>query len=173
MAGSRDWERELSRIDKLIDRLPEEEEDGSAPVDPRSMPPAAVPGAGAAPAPRPAGAGGAVSVESGPIARPSRWAVAGTWALSLVAGVAAVGVTLWPFGSRCGVELTLYMIALAGTAGVGLWTAVRSWKARAAWPHVIGIAVLVWTLGLGAWEVLPRVGAALPSLDRPAIWSCG
>lgn len=171
MAGNRDWEKELSKIDRMIERLPDEEDPAPAPVDrhPQAESPAARGGVPSAPV----GAGVPVAAQPAAPAAPSRWAIAGTWALSLVALVAGIGVTIWPFGSRCGVELALYGIALAGTAALGVWTAIRSWRARAARPHVIGIAVLVWTLALGAWEVLPRVGAALPSVERPAIWSCG
>lgn len=172
MAGNRDWEKELSKIDGMIQRLPEvEDEPAPAPLSQR--PAAAAPEGRARTPSLPAGPGVPAGAQPLAPALPSRWAIAGTWALSLIALAGAAAVTVWPFGSRCGVELALYGVALVGTAGVGLWTAVRSWKARTARPHIIGIAVLVWALALGAREVLPRVGAALPSVERPAIWSCG
>lgn len=168
--SDRDWNKELAKIDRLIDAEPV--------ADPR----APVPGAGIAPGPAaPSARGmtlppgradsvGGVSTPTG--VRPTRWARAGLASLALAGAAAVVGTVIWPFGWRCGTELALYLGAVAGTGLLGLATAAAAWRHRAGRTHVLGLAVLGWALALVAWQVLPRVGHALPTPDRPAVWSC-
>ncbi len=168
--SDRDWNKELAKIDRLIDEEPVA--DARAPT----------PGAGGAPgsatpSPRgmmvPPGRGEAVGgVPPATGVRPSRWARAGLATLALAGVVAVVGTVIWPFGWRCGTELALYLGAVGGTGLFGLATAVAAWRHRAGRTHVLGLFVLGWALALVAWQVLPRVGHALPTPDRPAIWSC-
>lgn len=161
--ADRDWNRELAKIDKLIDEAPV---DDPRPVAGAPAPVPRAPNMGAPPV-RGEPAAGA------PVARPpSRWARAGLATLTLAAVATAVGTVIWPFGWRCGPELALYLGAVAGTGLLGLATAVAAWRHRAARTHVVGLVVLLWSLALVAWQVLPRTGYALPTPDRPAVWSC-
>jgi hypothetical protein len=78
----------------------------------------------------------------------------------------------WPYPSRCGVQLGYYL-ALVGVLGLtGLWTSVAAWRHRAAFVHLLGLTALVAAAVLGAREVLPKVGYAVPSPAHPAAWSC-
>jgi len=178
MADNRNWEKELAKIDELIEKAPDEPAEApSAPArSPTSVrqPGPAMP-QGRLPAGVPAGVpAGREGVPAGAsTAAPSRWARAGVWMLATIATAAAVALPFWPFGSRCGAELLVYMAAVGGTGLLGLATSVRSWRVRAPRAHVVGLLVLVWSLALASWQVLPRVGAALPTPDRPSVWSCG
>lgn len=175
MADDRNWERELEKIDKLMSKLPPEEEEtpaaqrGRAPASPPSKVEQATPGRLPADVAAPAAAAPATATP----AAPSRWARAGVWLLASVATAAAVALPFWPFGSRCGAELLVYLGAVGGAGILGIWTSIRAWRVRAPRAHVIGLLVLLWSLALASWQVLPRVGAALPTPERPAIWSCG
>lgn len=178
MADDKNWDRELAKIDELIGKMPEEPErpERGAPAAPsaRPLPPSAA-SAGGTPtvAGRAPGLPGqAAPAAAGAPALPSRWARLGVWTLALGSAAAAVALPFWPFGSRCGAELIVYLGAVAGTGLLGLWTATRAWRLRSPRPHAVGILVLIWALALGAWQVLPRVGAALPTPERPAIWAC-
>lgn len=166
MANDRNWDRELAKIDELIDRMPAKEEPPRTPEG-RALPPSGGPASppvirSDGPGPAPAAAATA----------PSRWARAGVWALATLAAAAAVALPFWPFGHRCGAELTVYLGAVAGTGVLGLATAVRAWRVRSGRAHIVGLLTLLSALALGTWEVLPRVGAALPTMERPAIWAC-
>jgi hypothetical protein len=176
MADDRNWDRELAKIDKLIGKLPEHTDEvpaaRSAPQAParpvtepvgRPGPDLGAPTSGSTPAP---------AAGAGPVA-PSRWARAGVWLLASVGVAASAALPFWPFGSRCGAELLVYLAAVAGTGILGLWTSIRSWKVSSPRAHVVGLLVLLWAISLAAWQVMPRVGVALPTADRPAVWGCG
>lgn len=176
MADDRNWDRELAKIDKLIGKLPEHTDEVPAARSAPQLPsrpveePVSRPGPDLGvqhPGSRPVVAGGSGSVA------PSRWVRAGVWLLASVGVAAAVALPFWPFGSRCGAELVVYLAAVAGTGILGLWTSVRSWKVRSPRAHVVGLLVLLWAISLAAWQVMPRVGVALPTVDRPAVWACG
>jgi hypothetical protein len=140
---SRDWDKELADIDRVI------EEQGPTPGAPGT--PALPPGAGAAPPARvPAAAEPGVA----------RRSVAKTWFWVLLAVLLAAALPLWPYGKVCGLQLFFYLGAatlalLAGAAG-----AVSSWKTRRGLAHLISLVVLVWAGVMAAREVLPRVGYA-------------
>jgi hypothetical protein len=142
MTEPRNWDKELADIDRVIDKEP-------APAGtPARQPPSGSP---------PVGRG---FVATGSVAM--------TWFWAVLALLLAVALPLWPYGKECGLQLFFYLGAatlalLAGAAG-----AVSSWATRRGLPHVLSLAVVVWTGALGAREVLPRTGYAAQS----KAWLC-
>ena len=140
---------------------------GTAGARPRRR--AARPGAASAPAggaalgDRPARKGGKPARET------AGFGVYARLTLSVVLGVAIV---LWPYESRCGFGLAAYLAAVGVVAVSGGWSAVWTWRHRAARAHVLSLLILLWGLVLGAMEVLPRIGYAKADLQHPAGWVC-
>jgi hypothetical protein len=159
-----DWDKELAKIDKQLASISDEELM-------RSAQPAAPAKAGAAPRALPAGKpavnAGAMSMPSGPTGKP--WVA---WVKVLVAVGAAVGLMVWPWPARCGAPLIGFTAATGGVALLGLWSALGTWRHRLGLAHVASLLVAAWGLALGAREVLPRVGYAVPTPERGAQWSC-
>lgn len=143
----RDWDKELSDIDRVIEKQGRE---GPAPR----------PGA---PAPLPPG-------PSGPAAPPARrrGGVALTWFWVLLALAMAVALPLWPYQRACGLQVVFFIGASAVTAIVGGLAAVSSWVNRRGLAHVISLLVIGWALAVGASEILPRVGYARVA----ETWTC-
>lgn len=163
--NSRDWEKELAAIDRQIASVKDVTVDDGAPAPPAT--PARPP---SQPAPPTAHGGLGAGMPAVHHASPGRrWML---YVRLLVAVLLAVGIGFWPYGTRCGVELGGYLAAVGLVAVGGIWSAVWSWRHRAPRAHVLSLLVLLWALGLGAWQVLPRVGLAVPTMDRPAIWAC-
>ncbi len=157
----RDWDKELAKIDKQLASLPDEE----------LLPPApsgtGMPRGASAPAQR--------SVASAPAA--SSPAVSGkarawAWTKLTVALVAGVGIWLWPWPARCGMPLAGLMAAGGGVALLGLWSAMGTWRHRLGRAHVLSLLIVVSGVVLVAREVLPRVGYAHSTFDRPERWTC-
>lgn len=165
--SDRNWEAELAKIDKQLASISDEQLMAtSAPAAPaagakaggRLAAPSAAPKAIAAPA----ASGGALA--SG---RP--WV---TWVKVLLAVGAAAGLMWWPWPARCGVPLWGFTAATGGVAALGIWSAIGTWRHRLGWAHLASLGVIAWGAALGAREVLPRVGYAIASEQRPAQWSC-
>jgi hypothetical protein len=130
---TRDWDKELADIDKII----------------ASSPPVAPGGKAPAPAPR-----------GGPPAPVSKRDALGGWSRVLLGMIAAVGAGFWPYAHACGLGLWLYF-GVAGTVVVaGLWGMIASWRRRLGLAHVVALLVTVWGIGLVAAELLPRLGYA-------------
>ena len=139
---TRDWDKELADIDKLIASSPAVPPGSTvpAPPGPRAGPPAAV---------------------------PKREALGG-WSRVLLGVAAAVGAAFWPYAHACGLGLWLYF-GVAGTVVIaGVWGMVVSWRRRLGLAHVVALLVTLWGIGLVAAEVLPRLGYAKDT----ATWSC-
>lgn len=153
---SRDWDKELARIDKQLQSLPDD-------------PPPARPAAGTrADVARPAAAAGAQPAAA---AGTGRKATAGVVLRLLLALAVAAGIVFWPYDARCGVGLAGYLAAVTGVALAGGWSAVWTWRHRTPRAHVLSIVVVAWGLALAAAEVLPRVGYAKADPAR-ALWVC-
>lgn len=168
--SDRDWDRELAAIDRRLGAVPD------PPVTPAQ--------AGATPAPP----GALVTPDTGqPVLPPATGRTIGTPAPSgrrswraqfallfrLVLGVAVVAALIyWPYSARCGVDLGYYLglVALLGLVGVA--TSTSAWRHRSSVVHILGLAMVAGAVTLGAREVLPKVGYAIPSLAHPAAWSC-
>lgn len=158
--SDRNWEQELAKIDKQLSSVSDEQllQQGA-------------PQRGAAP-PLPGAKPVAAAKASAPVA-PTRnvgsWVA---WVQLIVAIAAATGLWFWPWGTRCGLNAVGFTAATGAVTLLGLWSAIGSWKHRQGYAHILSFAVMIWGLVLGAREVLPRVGYALPSLERPAGWTC-
>ena len=169
--SDRNWDAELAKIDKQLssisdEQLVAEQRAGAAPPaaatrDKRAALASgpAVPAAGTAYSPT------IVKTKTG----------AGVWAGWLkvtIAVAAAVGLMFWPWPGRCGLPLIGFTAATGAVTLLGLWSAVGTWRHRLGLAHAASLIVVVWGLVLGAREVLPRVGYAIPTLDRGAGWNC-
>ncbi|HEX9565420.1 MAG TPA: hypothetical protein VF981_15675 [Gemmatimonadaceae bacterium] len=143
----KDWDKELAKIDKQLGSLPDEA------LLPAVKPAAAAPAA--VPATRPA-AGGMAGV----VAR-----------LALVTAL-GVGMLFWPYSARCGTGLLAYLAAVGVLIAGGGWTAIWTWRQRAARAHLVSLLLMLWGGTLAAMEVLPRLGYAIPTETHPAIWMC-
>ena len=159
-----DWDKELAKIDKQLASISDAELlKASAPA--------------AAPAAGPRGATKPLPSATRPAAHAAaHGAGAGTpWVAWVKVGVAvgaAAGLMVWPWPARCGAPLLGFTAATAGVALLGVWSAIGTWRHRLGLAHVAALLVTVWGLVLGAREVLPRTGYAIPTADRPAQWSC-
>jgi len=144
---SKDWERELAKIDKQLESVSDE----------------ALFPTKSAPTP-------AVRAENAEKQRKtSTLGVVLRLLLSVALGTAMV---FWPYATRCGAGLFYYLGAVGVLLAAGTWSAIWSWRHRSARAHVLSLLIILWGGVLGAREILPRVGYAIPSADRPAQWLC-
>lgn len=143
MSGNRDWDKELAKIDKQLESV------SDAQLFPEKK--------GAGPAQK-------AQVAETRAATPS-WPAIVRLVLSVALGV---GVLFWPYANRCGIGLAGYLFVVVAVAGSGIWSAVWTWRHRAARAHVLSILLIAWGLMLGAQEILPRVGYAQKALP----WNC-
>ena len=159
--ADRDWEKEMAKIDRQLASIPDD-----APAPARGLA-NAPPVRAAAPATSATGAAGVRATE-----RPPRFQTLGLVARLALALSLGVAVAFWPYVAQCGLGLAGYLGAVTMVVVSGVWTAVVSWRRRAAWAHVISLLLIMWGAALAALEVLPRVGYARASLDHPAVWTC-
>jgi len=129
---SRDWDRELAEVDKLLAKLP-----NADPTLGRGAP-ARVPQV------PPTGGGSGF----------------GTWVRVGLAVALGVGMTLWPYAHACGLQLAYYAGGIVMLVFAGVWGAVSSWQRRIATAHLLSLAALFWGLVLAATVVVPRAGYA-------------
>ncbi len=145
--SDRDWEAEMKKIDRQLEGMSDE---------------AMFPSKAAKSAPEKAQV---QAVQSGT----STLGVFLRLTLSVALGVAIV---FWPYSARCGLGLAAFLAAVATLIVAGGWSAVWTWRHRAARAHVLSLLLLLWGLVLAGLDVLPRVGYAKPSASHPALWSC-
>lgn len=96
----------------------------------------------------------------------------GVLARLALATALGVAIAFWPYAARCGAGLAAYLAAVATLIAAGGWSAIWTWRHRAAKGHTLSLLLLLWGLVLGAIEVLPRTGYAVPSANHPANWTC-
>jgi hypothetical protein len=101
--------------------------------------------------------------------RTSTFAALARLALAVLVGVA---ILFWPYSARCGVGLAAYLGAVGVVVLAGVWSGIWTWRHRTARAHVLSLLIVVWGLVLGAMEVLPRAGYAIPTPEHPAAWRC-
>jgi hypothetical protein len=157
----RDWDKELAKVDKQLASLSD---------DKLITPPAAsgketgkrapAPAAGGKPAPR------------DPASGPKETTSFGVYARLTISVLLGVGMTMWPYPSRCGPGLAAYLAAVIVVITSGVWSSVWTWRHRASHAHMLSLLLILWGLVLGSMEVLPRVGYAKADLGHPAAWSC-
>ena len=99
----------------------------------------------------------------------STWGVFLRLTLTVALGV---GMVFWPYSARCGLGLAGYLGAVTVLAVGGVWSAVWTWKHRAAKAHTLSLLLVMWGLLLASLDVLPRVGYAVPTAAHPAGWAC-
>jgi hypothetical protein len=143
VSGSRDWDKEMAKIDKQLESV------SDAQLFPEKK--------GATPAQKQQVAETRATTAS--------WPAILRLTLSVALGV---GVLFWPYANRCGLGLAGYLFVVLAVAISGVWSAVWTWRHQAGRAHVLSILLIVWGLILGAQEILPRVGYAQKTLP----WSC-
>ncbi|MBP6772471.1 MAG: hypothetical protein KA154_05680 [Gemmatimonadaceae bacterium] len=162
--SDRNWEAELAKIDKQLASVSDEQ------LLAESKP---VPAGKAAPGKLTAGAASAPAAaapqRSATTAQGRSWVA---WIKVVVAVTAAGGLMFWPWPARCGAPLIGFTAATGAVAALGLWSAVGTWRHRLGLAHIASLLVTLWGAVLGAREILPRVGYAVPSIERAAQWSC-
>jgi len=146
---TRDWDKEMAEIDRLMAKTPPPAAAAPKPVPGRAQLPAAGQAAPALPA-------------------PARGSALSTWFRVLLGVVLAGAMTQWPYGLACGTPLFLYTGASAVVVLAGLWAAAASWRRRMALAHIVSLLVTLWGLLLVAAIVLPRIGYA----KADATWFC-
>lgn len=156
-----DWDKELAKIDKQLASMSDEELVAPAPARP-SLPAGKSAG-------RPSAAAPVAAQPAAPTSRGATLALYGRVGLSVALGV---GMLFWPYDAKCGSGLALYLGAVLSVIVSGIWSAIWSWRHRAARLHILSYLLLAWGLVLGALEVLPRTGYAIPTVLHPATWAC-
>jgi hypothetical protein len=157
--ADRDWDKELAKVDKQLASLSDDQLLKPEPTGRR----------GQASQPAAPSKAAAVAAEPKPERKTTSFGVYGRLLLSLAAGVCMVA---WPYEARCGVGLAGYLAAVAVVAASGIWSAVWTFRHRAPRAHALALLIALWGLTLGAIEVLPRVGYAIPTDRHPATWAC-
>lgn len=94
------------------------------------------------------------------------------WVKVAIAVGAAAGLMFWPWPASCGGPLIGFTAATGAVSLLGVWSALGTWRHRLGLAHVTSLLVVVWGLALGAREVLPRAGYAVPTAERSEGWSC-
>lgn len=156
-----DWDKELAKIDKQLASM----SDADLVAEPAR--PALPAGKGKAPAPVRQSAQAPAEAPAG-----GKYATLGLYARFGLSVALGVGMMFWPYDAKCGAGLALYLGAVAAVVISGVWSAVWSWRHRAAKLHVLSLLILTWGLVLGGLDVLPRIGYAKPNLLHPATWAC-
>ncbi len=145
---SRDWDKEMADIDKIIAKQP---------AQPAGKP-AASTGGGAA-------AGRSEALPPAP--RRGR-ATLTAWVRVGLGVAVAVGVTQWPYLHACGIAAYGYVAAAGGVVLAGLWGAVTAWNRRMGLAHLVSLLVALWGGVLLGKAVVDRTGY----VKVPLTWSC-
>jgi hypothetical protein len=145
--ADRNWEKELSKIDKQLESVSDE---ALFPAKQASTP----------------------AAKAQAIEKQKSTSTLGVVARLLLAIVLGVAMVFWPYPTRCGLGLFGYLGAVAVVMLAGIWTSVWTWRHRAGKAHLLSLLLALWGGILGAREILPRVGYAIPSFDHPAQWLC-
>ena len=145
--ADRNWDKELSRIDKQLESV----SDAALFPSAKSSSPAATQD---------------VATQR---ATTRSWGAFLRLGLSVAVGV---GILWWPYPARCGLGLVLYLGAVGAVIAGGVWSAVWTWHHRTARAHMLSLLLILWGLVLAAADVLPRAGYATPTLAHPAAWAC-
>lgn len=161
--SDRNWEAEMAKIDKQLASVSDE----ALLAESKAVAPAKA---------------GSRTMAAPTVAAPARSAPVGSsapaagawrgWVKVAIAVGAAAGLMFWPWPAQCGGPLIGFTAATGAVALLGLWSAVGTWRHRLGLAHVASLLVVVWGLVLGAREVLPRAGYAVPTAERSEGWSC-
>ena len=144
--SDRDWDAELKKIDQQMARVSSE---------------------GSVPAKAPAAPGRAAAIDP-----PRTTTGFGVFARLALAVALGIGIVFWPYAARCGVGLAAYLGAVSALIVGGVWSSIWTWRHRSSRAHILSLLLVLWGLVLGATDVLPRVGYAIPTAAHPAGWAC-
>ena len=165
MSDNKNWDAELAKIDKQLASISDDQllaEKRAATVKPGAAPAAGAPA-------RPAALPASTSAAPG-VAKPvGTWK---GWVQTAIAVGAAVGLLFWPYPQNCGLPLYGFVAAAGATSMLGAWSALGTWRHRLGLAHLASLLVVAWGIALGAREVLPRVGYAIPDAVRGATLEC-
>jgi len=145
--SDRNWEEELKKIDKQMERVSDEA------IFPTRN--AATPTAKAA----------VVDTQQAT----TTFGVFARLALAVALGV---GMVFWPYSARCGIGLAGYLAAVSALVVSGVWSSIWTFRHRSGRAHTLSLLLVLWGLLLGAIDVLPRAGYAVPTAAHPATWAC-
>ncbi|MFN2400693.1 MAG: hypothetical protein ABR543_18960 [Gemmatimonadaceae bacterium] len=154
MSPSKDWDKEMAKIDARLKATSDEE-------------------LLAASSAKPTPAQGGKSKMSAPAVVPATTSTVGVLSRVMLAVALGAGMYFWPYAARCGPGLFAYLGAVGVLGLAGVWTSVWTWRHRAGKAHVLSLLIVLWAVVLGALEVLPRLGYAIPTVSHPATWVCG
>jgi putative flippase GtrA len=143
-----DWDRKMASIDKRLESISDDQLVGRAQT--------------------PATAGKAAEIER----VRSETSTFGVFARLLLSVALGVAIVFWPYGSRCGPGLAAYLGAVTAVVASGVWSSVWTFRHRAGRAHALSLLLILWGLILGAQELLPRVGYAIPTVQHPTAWAC-
>jgi hypothetical protein len=152
MTPERDWSKELAKIDKQLESVSDEALFPTKPGKPGSPKEAAA--------------------KAEALEQQRTTTTLGVFARLALSVAAGVGIVFWPYEARCGLGLAAYLAAVAVVAGGGFWSAVWTWRHRSSRGHTLSLLIVLWSLVLGAMEVLPRIGYGKPDANHPATWGC-
>ena len=162
-----DWDKELAKIDKQLASMSDADLLGE-----QARP--ALP-AGKSPAPAPArqsSKAAASASDDHSDGGTSGFAKFMLYARVVLAAALGIGMMFWPYDAKCGSGMVLYLGAVAALVVSGTWSAVWSWRHRAARLHTLSLLLILWGLILGSIDVLPRIGYAKADLAHPFGWMC-
>ena len=145
--SDRDWEAELKKIDKQMEKVSDE---------------AMFPTKGAATPQQKATIQGVQATTS----------TFGVFARLSLAVALGVGIIFWPYSARCGLGLAAYLASVSALIVSGMWSSIWTFRHRAAKAHTLSLLIVLWGLVLASIDVLPRTGYAIPSAAHPATWGC-
>jgi hypothetical protein len=160
-----DWDKELAKIDKQLAGMSDADLLGD------QARPALPPGKGAPPA-RQAAKTAPSAADDHSDGGTSGFAKFMLYARVVLAAALGIGMMFWPYDAKCGSGMVLYLGAVAALVVSGTWSAVWSWRHRAARLHTLSLLLILWGIILGSVDVLPRIGYAKPDALHPATWAC-
>lgn len=160
--ANRDWDKELAKIDKLMEQGAQSAPQAPAPGDERRQQATGSDGSGSSIAPR---RQSSPPVASPPVAASSPLAA---WGVAVLGTLGVAGLAVWPYAHGCGIWLIVYLVGVLAVFGSAIWTMRRAWTSRRGIVLVLGVLILIASLVLAAREVLPRVGYASTQLS----WNC-
>ena len=117
---------------------------------------------------------GRASTEAGRRSRPAlsvgaaRVSTEHAWPKIVLVFALGTALPFWPYAHGCGPGLISYFAALGVLLATATWALFAAWRQHTAPAYAVGLALLLWGLGLGLTQVLPRTGYA----DATAYWSC-
>ena len=159
MTGSRDWDKDLAKIDRQIGSMSDADLLAATQANRLAQKDTAALGGGAS-----------SPVLPGKVAKP-----VGKWGVYFRAGLSltlAIGLLFWPYDAHCGPGLFGYLLAAGMVCVTSVWSGIFSWKVRMPAVHILSLLLFGWGIVMGGAEVLPRVGYAIANEAHPATWLC-